>query len=509
MSFGRRIALLSALAVAAAIIVVAGAAWLIVRSELRGEIDDSLRRQAQSAQQFAANGPLGGGPLPPTAAGGPAMGSATGGMPDERLRAILHRRLEQRAGSSGRTAAGGDGHGPPALPPEILGGPGIETGSAIGQLVDSQGNVLLASPGFESGQTLPTGTATDVLRSGSDAIELSDTTVDGSSVRLATARLNDNAALVLARPLSEVNNSLSQLALILVLVAIGGTAAAAGLGLLVARTAMAPVRTLTGTAEDVARTEDLTQRIEVAGDDELARLGLAFNSMLAALERSVGAQRRLVADASHELRTPLTSLRTNIETLMRGGGSSEEERAQLLDELDEELQEMGRLVDDIVDLAREGAEKGIGAEPADVRLDEVAAACVDRTRRRIAEGTVIEAELEPTIVRGAPERLDRAIGNLLDNAVKWTPAGGRIEVRVNRHGVRVDDSGPGIDDADLPHVFERFWRSPAARGTPGSGLGLAIVKQVAETHGGAVTASRSELGGARFDLALPGSPLDS
>ncbi len=399
--------------------------------------------------------------------------------------------------------------GPPAnLPPEIFGGPGLQTGNAVGQLVDAQGNVLRASPALGSSATLPTADAMSALSSGDSSVRFSDATVDGTSVRIASARVTNDLAVVLARPLNEVDDSLSQLALILVLIAIGGTAVAAGLGLLVARTALAPVRELTGTAEDVARTEDLTRRIDVSGDDELARLGIAFNSMLAALEQSVGAQRRLVADASHELRTPLTSLRTNIETLMRGGGESEAEREQLLAELDSELQELGRLVDDIVDLAREGAETGVGSEPVDVRLDEIAAACVKRARRRANDGVTIEAHLEPAIVRGAPERLDRAIGNLLDNALKWTPEGGRIGIRADRHGIRVSDSGPGIDPDDIPHVFDRFWRSPAARGTPGSGLGLAIVKQVATTHGGTVTASRSEeLGGARLDLALPGTAL--
>ena len=519
MSFRRRIALLSAIAVAVAIVVVAAAAWLIVRSELRGQIDDSLTEQAQAARDIAGQGPFQA-PLPGPA---PAIGAGPGS--DEvpaKVRRVLRARVQQAreqgiAGSgeiqtAPAPAVSGDGPAPvgvpPGLPAGLLGGPELGQAGAVGQVVDGNGDILFSSPRLDSGTPLPTGPAVAAVDSGDGSVELEDATVDGTSVRVATVALDDGYALVLARSLQEVEDSLSQLALIMVLIAIGGTAVAAVAGTVVARGAMAPARRLTATAEEVARTEDLTQRIEVEGDDELGRLGAAFNSMLAALEQSVGAQKRLVADASHELRTPLTSLRTNIETLARSPEMPDPEREQLLAELSEEMEELGRLVDDIVDLAREGAETGAASEPVDVRLDEVTAACVERARRRAGPGIEIEAELVPAVVRGAPERLDRAIGNLLDNALKWTPAGGRIEVRADAHGVRVGDSGPGIADADIPHVFDRFWRAPSARGTPGSGLGLAIVKQVATTHGGTVVAGRSSLGGAHLELALPGSRMD-
>jgi two-component system sensor histidine kinase MprB len=477
-SFRRRIALLAALAVAIAIVIVAAAAWLIVRAELRGQIDDDLTEQAQTAQEVSTRGPF---ELP---------------LP--------------RPDGAGSTGAGGipDLPSTPALPPGLIGGPDLGQSGPVGQIVDPDGNVVFSTPRLAAGGGLPTAPAVAALESGEKSVQLEDATVGGVRVRVATAALHGGNALVLARSLEEVNDSLSQLALVMALVAIGGTAAAAGAGTLVARTAMAPARALTATAEEVARTEDLTRRIDVEGDDELGRLGAAFNSMMAALERSVAAQRRLVADASHELRTPLTSLRTNIETLARTPEMPDSERGPLLAELSEEMEELGRLVDDIVDLAREGAETGAAAEPVDVRLDEVAAGCVERARRRAPAATTIEADLQPALVRGAPERLDRAIGNLLDNALKWTPPGGRIEVSADAHGVRVSDSGPGIAEEDLPHVFDRFWRAPSARGTPGSGLGLAIVKQVATTHGGTVAAGRSTLGGARLELALPGTRID-
>ena len=483
MSFERRIALLTAIAVAVAIAVVALAAWLLVRGELRGQIDDSLRGQAQAVRGLAGDAPFSlPAPPPIVRGGGVAEAQPAPAGPEE----------------------GGPGPGGPGPFGAALEGPQLGGGEAAGAIIDADGNVI-TTRGLPDDVTLPSETAVQAIDDDVEEPELSDATVEGESVRLATVALDDGTALVLARSLEETDDSLSQLALILLLVAAGGTAVAAGLGTLVARTAIAPVRTLTGTAEEVARTEDLTQRIEVSGDDELARLGASFNSMLAALESSVGAQRRLVADASHELRTPLTSLRTNIETLMRSPEMPVSDRDVLLAELGEEMEELGRLVDDIVDLAREGAETGLGSEPVDVRLDEVVAACVDRARRRAPETTTITAELEPAVVLGAPERLDRAVGNLLDNALKWTPEGGAIAVEADARGVRIGDSGPGIAEADLPHVFDRFWRAPSARGTPGSGLGLAIVKQVAETHGGSVGASRSELGGAQLELALPGT----
>jgi two-component system sensor histidine kinase MprB len=223
--------------------------------------------------------------------------------------------------------------------------------------------------------------------------------------------------------------------------------------------------------------------------------------MLAALERSVGAQKQLIADASHELRTPLTSLRTNIETLSRRPEMPDADRERLLADLSSELAELGRLVDDIVDLARDGSEPT--GEATDVRLDELAAACVERARRRAPAGVAIRADLEPTVVAGIPERLDRAIGNLLDNALKWTPEGAEIAVTLTGGTLLVADRGPGVDDADLPHVFDRFYRSADARGTPGSGLGLAIVRQVAETHGGSAAVENDPAGGARFSLTLP------
>ena len=287
----------------------------------------------------------------------------------------------------------------------------------------------------------------------------------------------------------------------LLLIAAGGIVTAAGLGLVVARAALSPVRDLTETIERVSETQDLSERIDVSGNDELSRLAISFNTMLGALEESTRAQRQLVADASHELRTPLTSVRTNIEVLAGDRMLLPEDRARLLSDVVEQLGEMTTLISELIELAR--AEQ-IAAEPEAVRLDLLVADAVERARRNRPE-VVYTVDLEPATVPGVPATLERAVGNLLDNAAKWSPAGGEVEVAVRDGRLIVRDHGPGIADEDLPYVFDRFYRARAARGLPGSGLGLAIVRQVAESHGGGVVAERAEGGGTRMVLTLGAS----
>jgi two-component system sensor histidine kinase MprB len=220
--------------------------------------------------------------------------------------------------------------------------------------------------------------------------------------------------------------------------------------------------------------------------------------MLGALEDSAQAQRQLVSDASHELRTPLTSLRTNIEVLARDQALPPGDREQLLQDVTDQLAEMTALIAELVELARGDQAP---AEPEDVRLDLVTAEAIERTRRN-RPGVTFDAALEETLIRGVPATIERAISNLLDNAAKWSPPGGRVEVTVRDGAVTVRDHGPGIAVDDLPYVFDRFYRAPAARGLPGSGLGLAIVRQVAEAHGGTVTAEPADGGGTRLRLTL-------
>jgi two-component system sensor histidine kinase MprB len=292
---------------------------------------------------------------------------------------------------------------------------------------------------------------------------------------------------------------LRQLTLILGAVLVVGVVLAAAVGLLVARSGLAPLGRLTGTLEELARTRDLTRRVEAGGQDELGRLAGSFNSLLAALDTSLRSQRQLVADASHELRTPITSVRTNLELLQRGM-LEPGERDRVLSDVVTELGRLSHLVAELIDLARE--EEGAPAPAVDVRLDEIAQAAVAIAA---PEWPNVEFRLvaEPSSVKGDPDRIERAIRNLLDNAAKWSPAGGVIDVVVQAGEVAVRDHGPGVSEADAPHVFDRFWRAPTARRMPGSGLGLSIVREVARSHGGTVGVERAPGGGALFRIRFP------
>jgi two-component system sensor histidine kinase MprB len=309
------------------------------------------------------------------------------------------------------------------------------------------------------------------------------------------------SALQLGYPLTGVNSQLRRLGFELILAALIGVILAVVLGLLVARTALVPLNDLTGSVEEVADTTDVSQRLDPGGPDELGRLRRAFNRLLQALERSQDSQRQLVLDASHELRTPLTSLRTNLEVVRRLDELSPQDREVLVDDVLTQLEELTRLVGDLAELAR-----GDHVEhPRRVlRLDRVVedAASVAVTHGR-ARGIVVHTTTDATWVEARGDRLARAVGNLLDNALKWSPDGATVVVECADGVVTVRDHGPGIDPADLPHIFDRFYRSPGARALPGSGLGLAIVAQVAESEHGTVVAENAAGGGARFRLTLP------
>ncbi len=311
-------------------------------------------------------------------------------------------------------------------------------------------------------------------------------------------------AFVIAQSTRATNRTLRSLGTALLIIGVAGVALATYAGVLVARRGLRPVGDLTQAAEDVARTGVL-RPIKVAGDDELARLGSAFNSMLGAVEKSRERQRRLVADAGHELRTPLTSLRTNLDLLKQAEGTgtrlSAEDRSELLDDVRAQVEELTMLVSDLVELARDDVEKHEG-RPVD--MAEVVSAAVERARRRAPEVT-FDVRTRPWTVYGDSRALERAVLNLLDNAGKWSPAGGTVTVRLSDGVVSVADEGPGINEADLPFVFERFYRAEETRAMPGSGLGLAIVRQAAERHGGTVTADRAPQGGALMRLRLPHS----
>jgi len=305
-------------------------------------------------------------------------------------------------------------------------------------------------------------------------------------------------AVIVVHSLGTVDKSLARLKLILILVSLAGVAAAAAAGALMSRATLAPVLRLTAAAERIARTRDPSERVPQTGHDELARLGGAFNTMLGALEESLETQRRFVADASHELRTPLTSMQTNIEVLRQSERLLPDQRARLFADLEREAHEMRDLITGLLELARGDA----SLERRSVQLDELVETTLERARARFPEVRWQE-QLEPTRVEVVPERMERAIWNLLENAGKWNTNGKPVEVALRDGVLTVRDHGPGIAPEDRDHVFDRFYRASRARSLPGSGLGLAIVRDVAEAHGGAVTAEDAPGGGALLRLTVP------
>jgi two-component system, OmpR family, sensor histidine kinase MprB len=444
-SLGARLSLAAAVAVAVAVALASTASYFAVRAKLRGEVDQALESQAQAVDKVVQVAVPG-------------------------LRLEPERRF--------------------VLPPQPFGG-----AAGYGQLISAEG--ALVKPG-SGGETLPVSDKAREVAAGIRGGYFSDENVEGTHVRVLTEPLDGGLAVQLARPLSEVDRTLSSLRALLFLITGAGVLFAAVLGWFVSRTALVPVRRFTSSTEAVTG-QPVGRRLAVAGDDELGRLARSFNTTLEALESSVESQRQLVADASHELRTPIASLRTNIQVLARDEKMATDERERLMRDVVLELDELTALVGDVVDLAR-------GVQPdeltQELRLDELTAASIDKARRR-APDVRFEARLEPVVVYGDPTRLGRAIDNLLDNAVKWNAAGEPVEVTLAGGRLGVRDHGAGIPDGDLPHVFDRFYRSSDARSMPGSGLGLAIVRQVAESHGAAVSASNAAGGGALFELVFP------
>ncbi len=331
---------------------------------------------------------------------------------------------------------------------------------------------------------------------------------DESRFRMWTASRPDGGTVQVAQDSEDVEDALGRLGFWLLVVSAVGVLGATVVGRAIARSALQPVDDLTSAAENVARTQELSAAIDVTASGEIGRLATSFNAMLSALSRSRDEQRRLVEDAGHELRTPLTSLRNNIELLIHADANpqrqlSADDRSRLLTDLDTQAVELTALIGELVELST--GERPTEAEER-FALADVVTAAVERTRSRWPNVS-FETHLAEGDVLARPAAVERAVLNVLDNAAKWSPSGGQVEVTMSAGAgavrVRVDDDGPGIPEADLPHVFERFYRADAARALPGSGLGLAIVEQVVTQHGGRVSASRADRGGARFDLVFP------
>jgi two-component system, OmpR family, sensor histidine kinase MprB len=504
MSFRRRMVLLAAAAVAVAVVLVSVVVYITTRNELLGQIDTSLQQkvtpgEAQSIQiQVQSISPARlaklrkeGKRLPPTRS---LSLSQIPGAVGERTKMIETEGAARGSVIAGSASRAGSRNA--AFARLVLPGGGLGTATGYAQLIQADGQVLRSA---EKGSLLPVTAATRAVAAGKRDSFFSDATVAGTKVRVLTAQAPGGGVLQVALPLGEVEGTLSHLRLVLAIVSLGGIALAAALGLLVSRAALVPVRRLTGAAERVARTQDLGHRIEPGGEDELGRLAASFNTMLAALERSQQAQRRLVSDASHELRTPLTSVGANLDALAIGDDLDPAERARVVAAAQAQLRELGVLVGDLVDLSKTEVEE---VEVEDLRLDLAAAGAIERACLHAPDCRIL-LDAEPCLVSASPARLERAIANLLDNAVKWGPPAGPVEVLVRDGRLEVRDHGPGIAAEDLPHVFDRFYRAPAARALPGSGLGLAIVRQMAETHGGSVEATDDPAGGARLTLKLP------
>jgi two-component system sensor histidine kinase MprB len=373
------------------------------------------------------------------------------------------------------------------------------------------GDVRLALYDAEGTPTVPAtdtrafpklGSSERAVARGTSTQSLRTISADGTNYRVVAVPLQPGLALVVAQSLSSQEHVLTKLGLLMFALGVLGVIAAGFAGWGVATGGLRPVRRLTDDVERIARTEDLTP-IPVEGDDEIARLAHSFNEMLIALAASRDRQKQLVADAGHELRTPLTSMRTNIDLLTQADLSlNPEQRAELLGDVRAQMEELTTLIGDLVELARDEPLPPV-VEP--VELPEVLDHAITRVRRR-APSLEWSVDTDPWWVVGEASGLERAITNLLDNAAKWSPESGTVHVTLRAGELTVDDEGPGIPEADLPHVFDRFYRATESRSMPGSGLGLSIVRQVVERHAGTVSAGRSPYGGARLVMRLPGSP---
>jgi two-component system sensor histidine kinase MprB len=469
-------------AVALAVLAVSISAYEGTRSTLQNQLDNSLR----GITNQALHSPNGNHAPGNGYSGAPPFAGAGGGF-------FGHGGSQDCDGGLGIT-------GPSA--------PAFGGAAGFVQLITHSGSVCRGS---EEKLEIPADPRAKALARSGSGQYFTDKTVDGTDIRVMVTGVREPGmgvvgALEVALPLADVNHTLSNELLLMGIIAAAGIALAALLGILVARTALLPIARFTSQTEAIAAAPSLleTERVDVSGNDELARLARTFNATLDALEQSVAAQRNLVADASHELRTPIASIRANLQLLREESRLPDADRAALREDMIEELDELTALVSDVVELAR-GSRPS--AEIGDVRFDEIVMSAVERTRRRAPELT-IEASAEPTIVRGEAERIARAVTNVLDNARKWSPRGGVIEVVLHEGTLSVRDHGPGFHDNDLPFVFDRFHRAKDARGKPGSGLGLAIVRQAAEAHGGFVEAANAPGGGAvlRLGFGPAGAP---
>jgi len=498
-TFRRRIALAAAAAVAVAVVLASVLVYILTSDQLHSQVDKQLANRARTAGRLERY-------LKPG-----EQSRAAAKRDSERLGLDLNG-LSDKDGTEGaaRSPSQGEGSSLPRYGPaarNLFGKlpPGPDQVRGYQQVVNSTGTIVVRSARDVS---LPVDAETlHLARHGGEPF-YRNAHVNGLHLRVLAEPFGAGRAIELAQPLTETDNLLGRLRLLLALLVVGGIALAAVLGRIVAGAAVLPLTRLTQATEHVALTQDLSGRIKSTGQDEIGRLARSFNAMLDALERSmsaldasVHAQRQLVADASHELRTPITSLRTNIEILQQAEQMDAADRRRLLGDVVEQIEELTLLMNDLIELAR-GEQPHAAAE--EVRLDQLVGEVVERARRHTPEAP-FKLFLRPTIAPGVAVRLERAVANLIDNAVKYSPPGEPVEIALSGGELTVRDHGPGISAADLPHVFDRFYRGAEARGRPGSGLGLAIVRQVADQQGGSVCAEPAPGGGTLMRLRLAGA----
>jgi two-component system sensor histidine kinase MprB len=375
------------------------------------------------------------------------------------------------------------------------GGPALSDPDAVVQILDADGDVHSSIAGQPA---LPIDAHDRGLAEDGGDSRFRDVTVNDVAYRMLTVALPGGGAAQIARNVEGDNDVLASLDARLALIALAGTLVAASLAWVIARRTVKPIEELTQKTTYVAETQDLANPIRIDRRDELGRLASSFNTMLEALLTSREQQQRLVLDASHELRTPLTALRTNIDLLRRAQSFDADQRSELLTEADLELRELTDLVAELVELATDTRSE----EPVEqIELSELAELVVTRHRRRTGREITLELHA-PALVTGRVALLERAVSNLVENAVKFSPEGTTVEVVVSGANVEILDRGAGIAPEDLPHVFDRFYRATTARTLPGSGLGLAIVEQIAQLHGGTITLKPRPGGGTVAQLEL-------
>jgi two-component system, OmpR family, sensor histidine kinase MprB len=515
MNLRTRLTLAGGGAVFAALAIASPVIYFNVRSKLHDQIDVSLIQTAQNvATKRVAAGPKFGGKLPagrysksnnPGFPAGPFLSSDASGyfqlIPS--FRAVMKKVAAGQAGKSSPlpVSTATTGATTPTTPKAKQ--PSPKTKQPLPNPKLPPRKVPPAAAVLTLNSFVPLIAEDALVASGSIPPYFRDVIYQGTAMRLYTMRLasSGDGLVRTARPLTEANATIARVRWLLIGLTLGGAVAAALLGRLAAAAVLRPVRSLAGTVQQVAATRDLNQRIPVAGRDELSSLAENFNAMLGALEESQRAQQQLIADASHELRTPLTAHRANVELLARPDLPAQR-RPHVLGAAVRGIDELSTLISDLIQAARNG--RSLDAR-APVALDRLVATAIERAKHR-APGLQFASRLEPYALTGASTRMERAVDNVLDNAIKWSPTGGTVEITLTDGLVSVRDHGPGIDAADLPHVFDRFYRAAAARGLPGSGLGLAIVKQTVDDHGGSVTVAKADGGGTAVSFRFDAPP---